>query len=136
MAAFDVTCRQEISRLDESLLEARAALTQTLRANSGMLAQLADLSSDKRTLERNLDSAHRLVAGGSARGRGAGSSTRARGPQADAEAEEELAGLRRLAGLQQTQVAQLREQIARLSRKTGHVLPPSKHAAVEPLPPL
>ena len=112
-----------LQALDQQLQEAKQTMTRTLRDNSARLAALADLSHDKRSLERQLDDAQRLVSAGKSR-------------KKEREAEDELENLRRLAGMQAAQLDQLREQIARLSRKSGHVLPPSKQGTVERLPPL
>ena len=123
LGGYDAECRREIAALDQQLQEAKQTMTRTLRDNSARLAALADLSHDKRSLERQLDDAQRLVSAGKSR-------------KKEREAEDELENLRRLAGMQAAQLDQLREQIARLSRKSGHVLPPSKQGTVERLPPL
>jgi len=123
LSAFDAECRRELAALDQQLVDAKQRMTRTLRDNSMRLAALADLSHDKRSLERQLDDAQRLVSAGASR-------------RKEREADEELENLRRLGGMQAAQLDQLRDQIARLSRKTGHVLPPSKQGVVERLPPL
>jgi hypothetical protein len=61
------------------------------------------------------------------------------GQAADQAAElqmDEAQRLDQLIALQQHEIALLRDEIRRLSRKTGYVLPPSKQGAVEPLPPI
>lgn len=123
MRAYDAASRRELTALDREIELAREALTRALNENSAKLADLTDFTQDKRTLERQLDGAQRLVSAGR-------SAARSR------DAEEELNSLRQLANLQQTQMSQLRDQIARLSRKSGHVLPPSKQSVVAPLPPI
>ena len=120
---LDAENRSEIKALDKEIERARMEQTAALRANSEALASLADLKHDKRALESQLDGATRLVSAG-------------RKAMKDREAEAELESLRQLAAMQQAQLTQLRDQIMRLSRKTGHVLPPSKQGQVERLPPI
>lgn len=51
---------------------------------------------------------------------------------------EEAMRLQQVAAMQQQEIAALRAEVRKLSRKTGYVAPPShaKQSTVEPLPPL
>ena len=95
--------------------------------NSARLADLHDLARDERVLNSQLNAGEQMI------------NTMAadvnRAHQAD-----EARRLRQLADLQQQEIEALRDEVRRLSKKTGFVSPPARPAtsssAVEPLPPL
>lgn len=115
--------RRLLKELDDEINELQARNAEIVRESTVRLKGVTDLTHDKRHLEKELDTAHRKMSNpGSAKKK--------------QEEDAEIQRLSQLTQLQQQEIEKLRLEIYKLTRKGGHVLPPSKQSAVEKLPPL
>eukprot|EP00730_Choanoeca_flexa_P004745 TRINITY_DN11792_c0_g2_i1.p1 TRINITY_DN11792_c0_g2~~TRINITY_DN11792_c0_g2_i1.p1 ORF type:complete len:1946 (+),score=593.51 TRINITY_DN11792_c0_g2_i1:1-5838(+) len=115
---------REQRKLDALLLATQEELNQVVNEHTTRLADLNDLRRDNKVLERQLDAADKLI------------NTQAADAQATQQVEEAMR-LQQVAALQQEEIAALRDEVRRLSRKTGFVAPPQRQrSSVPALPPL
>ncbi len=123
IAAAEEEQRRVLRELDEEIAQLQVRQSEAVRESTMRIRGVTDLTHDKRHLEKELDSAHRKMSQpGSARRK--------------QDEESEVERLEQLSQLQQQEVDKLKMEIYKLTRKGGHVLPPSKQAVVERLPPL
>lgn len=112
-----------LAEMDKEIEAAQLELTERTRQNTAMLEAVAAFEKDKRQLEKSLNASQRKVA------------------MASSVAQQSEESRRRLEAIGEAQAAEasrLRYEIHRLTRKAGHVLPPSpgRPTSVEKLPPL
>ena len=102
--------------------KAKQELNEKLRTNTQSINGMVKLKDDRAFYDKELGEAQADVA--------VDSSFR------NAQEAEEKKRLLQLSDLQTQEIQKLRDEIGRLSRKGGHVLPPSKASAVPTLPPI
>ena len=112
----------KIKEMDEQVLLAKQELNEKLRTNTQSINGMVKLKDDRAFYDKELGEAQADVA--------VDSSFR------NAQEAEEKKRLLQLSDLQTQEIQKLRDEIGRLSRKGGHVLPPSKASAVPTLPPI
>ncbi len=112
--------RKETAALDDQLLQMRTHLLQVTRENTRLLTETADLAHDKKILESSLDTA-------------------LRSPEEQSlllkQEEAEHKQLVQLVRLQAAEIESIRQEIGRLMRKDGHVMPPPPKT-IDRLPPV
>jgi hypothetical protein len=105
----ELETRRELLELDSELTSAREELISVTRDNTRLLNDTSDLAHDKRLLETQLNEALKAPDDRTAVRR-----------QEEAEHKQ----LVQLARMQASEIEAVRQEISRLMRKGGHVLPP------------
>ncbi|XP_041923604.1 cilia- and flagella-associated protein 44 isoform X1 [Alosa sapidissima] len=116
----ELTYAQEVKAWEANVCKARETLTQVTRQNTERLRCLNSLLCEQKELEDKLNSRQKKM-GAQFQG----------GRRADAESKR---GLQELVESQAQEGAMLRQEIAMLSRKGGHILPPPQ-TPLQPSPP-
>ena len=112
--------RRRLVQLDDAVLRKRTELLEATRANTRLLTEASDLQHDKKVLERSLNDALRAPEDTTRDWR---------------REEQEQKQLVQLVRMQAAEIESLRQEIMRLMRKDGHIVPPAPKP-VDRLPPV